>query len=107
MANNFRDTNNFQDESIERILAANIGRVVTIFTKSGGASGCGFTGLIVRVDCDVVKLTTRLPCAPAQPFEDFCGNRNFGFRRCCGSHELGTTCIIPLNAIASVIFNEI
>jgi len=33
-----------------------IGQTVTIFTTSGGLSGSGFTGVLLSVDCNVVRL---------------------------------------------------
>lgn len=84
-------------------LADNIGRVVTIFTKSGGVSGCGFTGLLVSVNSDVVKCVTELPSAPTSPFGTNVVNTNFN--RC--RNELGTTVVIPVNAIASCVFNQV
>lgn len=33
-----------------------IGQTVTIFTTSGGLSGSGFTGVLISVDCDCIRL---------------------------------------------------
>ena len=33
-----------------------IGQTVTIFTTSGGLSGNGFTGVLLTVDCNCVRL---------------------------------------------------
>lgn len=52
-----------------------IGQTVTIFTESGGFSGCGFTGTLAAVDDCVVRLITALGDAPACPV----GNGCFGF----------------------------
>jgi len=39
-------------KSISQLLSNYIGETVTIFTKSGGQSGAGFTGVILSVnDC--------------------------------------------------------
>ena len=95
------NTNNFLP-----LLANNIGRVVTVFCKCGGASGCGFTGLLVRVDCDFIKLTTSIPCAPSNPFGLFINSGNAASNRRCGN-EFGTSCIIPTDAIVSFVFNEL
>jgi len=99
MSNN--NTNN-----ILSILAANVGRVVTVFCKCGGAAGCGFTGLLVKVDCDFIKLTTEIPCAPSHPFGEFINNGNARRNTCCGN-QFGTSCIIPIDTIVSFVFNEL
>ncbi|WP_312693078.1 hypothetical protein [Caproiciproducens sp.] len=98
-------SNNNHDDIFD-VFQANIGRVVTVFTKSGGASGCGFTGLLVKVDCDFIKLVTELPCAPSHPFGLGFGNRSTGRNHCCGN-EFGTTVVIPIDAIVSFVFNEL
>jgi len=33
-----------------------VGQTVTIFTTSGGLSGNGFTGVLLSVDCNCVRL---------------------------------------------------
>jgi hypothetical protein len=101
--------NNSRDNDLLRVLAANLGRMVTIFTKSGGCTGCGFTGLLVKVDCDFVKLTTELPCPPSNPFGPFnrCCDRHTNGRNHCRNDEFGTSCVIPVDAIVSFCFNEI
>lgn len=115
LSNNINNNNS----DLVCIFAANLGRMVTIFTKSGGCTGCGFTGLLVRVDCDFVKLTTRLPCPPRCPFGPFnnccerdrdcdCDrdrDRRFDRDRRCRD-DFGTSCVIPINAIVSFCFNE-
>ncbi len=106
------NSSNNNNSDLVRIFAANLGRMVTIFTKSGGCTGCGFTGLLVRVDCDFVKLTTRLPCPPSHPFGPFnhCCERDRDRdrdRHHCREDEFGTSCIIPIDAIVSFCFNEI
>lgn len=99
-------SNNNHDDNFIQSLNFNTGRVITVFTQSGGASGCGFTGLLVRADCDFIKLVTELPCAPSHPFGLNSNNGRFGRSRCCGN-EFGTTVIIPINMIVSFVFNEL
>lgn len=95
--------NNCRDDDIVRVLSANVGRVCTVFTKSGGASGCGFTGLLSTVNPEYIKLTTELPVAPVNPLGE---NFNGGNRRSCGN-QLGTSCIIPVNAISCFATNQV
>ena len=89
----------------------NIGRIVTIFTESGGASGSGFTGLLVHADCRFIKLITCLPSAPPCPF----GMNEFSRRRrgrgfddcCCRDARFGTAIVIPVDQIVAFVFNEV
>ena len=37
-------------------MCRHIGQTVTIFTTSGGLSGSGFTGVLLSVDCNCVRL---------------------------------------------------
>lgn len=47
-----------------------IGDTVTIFTTSGGASGFGFTGVILSVNSDYVRLMIEPGLAPVSPLAD-------------------------------------
>ena len=93
----------------------NIGRIVTIFTESGGLSGSGFTGLLVHADCRFIKLITCLPSAPPIPFgvNDFAGRRRGGrgdreFCECrCHESHFGTVIVIPVDQIVAFVFNEL
>ncbi len=51
------------------------GTTVTIYTKSGGASGCGFTGVLILCNPCFVRLITCIGPAP-----------------CC---SLGSSCVTP------------
>ncbi|MCX7615130.1 MAG: hypothetical protein N2Z65_05190 [Clostridiales bacterium] len=55
-------------DCIEETIERNIGRIVIVFTESGGASGSGFTGLLAGCDRDCIKLVTTLPAPPPHPF---------------------------------------
>lgn len=104
-------------------LECNKGRIITVFTESGGCTGCGFTGLLVEVNCKFIKLITELPSAPSHPFgfDNGCCCRNGGFGnnfdnfgvgsrrghdRCCRD-RFGTAIVIPVCKIVSIVFNEI
>ncbi len=89
-------------------LCNNIGRVVTIFTASGGVSGSGFTGLLVWANNNAVKLVTNLPSAPANPLGDCgCNNGLFWNSNYCGNSTNGSSVIIPTCQIVSFVFTEI
>ncbi len=89
-------------------LCRYIGQTVTIFTTSGGASGCGFTGVLLRVNPAFVTLVDRFGTPPANPLaENICGDR-----REQRNHEecmfmVGSVCDIPTNKIASFCHNAI
>lgn len=94
-------------DSIAESLCENVGRVIIVFTNSGGASGCGFTGLLVCANDRFVKLITTLPSAPPHPFAK--GNRGPGWGRTssCGCSRFGTSVIIPTDHIVSFVFAEV
>ena len=84
-------------------LRQNVGRVVTLFTTSGGCSGNGFTGLLADVDRNSCKLITSLPTAPRNPFGVQSANN---FHNHC-NNQLGTVIVIPVNKICAAVYNEI
>lgn len=95
---------------IRKTLMENTGKVVTIFTESGGCSGEGFTGLVACVHDDACKVITTLPSGPAYPFEGTCRhgcNDNIALcRRCCTSH-FGSAVYIPLCKIVACVAAEV
>ncbi len=90
-------TNNTNGINLDS-LSDNIGRVVTIFTSSGGCSGKGFTGVLASRNSKSCKLITSLPNTSPNPF---C-NRNSG-----GSTQFGTTVEIPNDKIVAVCSSQI
>jgi hypothetical protein len=89
-----------KDESLAEILCKYIGETVTIYTTSGGVSGCGFTGVILSVTPCLVRLITRIGVAPSSPFGHG-GNQRFAR---CGP---GSVCDIPLDRIVSFVHNAV
>ncbi|HHU74336.1 MAG TPA: hypothetical protein GXZ28_06915 [Clostridiales bacterium] len=100
-------------------LSRFIGQTVTIFTTSGGASGCGFTGILMSVNPCFVRLVTKEGSPPANPLSDeICDFDNaFNFNGGCdkkeGSHrrrrdfDTGSVCDIPVDKIASFCHNAV
>lgn len=86
-------------------LSRQIGRVVTVFTTSGGCSGRGFTGLLVDVDCNKITLSTALPSAPRHPFGVQAVDP--AFRYCPHASRMGTSVVIPVSKICSCAFATI
>lgn len=100
-----------ENEEVDAIidgLEDNIGKVITVFTQSGGCSGRGFTGLLTEVNDRFIRLVTSLPSAPRHPFgHDFDFDFDSDFRHCCRCSRFGTTIIIPIEKIVSFVFNQI
>lgn len=113
------------------LLSKYIGETVTIFTKSGGQSGCGFTGVILGVNECFVRLITRIGPAPGCSLGNSCGandggyansngyggngygcnfNQNYGG---CGNgggtpvYNVGSVTDIPICSIASFVHNAV
>ena len=95
-------------DSLVESLVNNIGRIVTIFTTSGGVSGCGFTGLLSCASCESVKLVTTPATAPPHPF---CGRRICSGSSFSNVHaapiRYGSVCVIPTNKIVCFTFSEV
>ncbi|MCL2577231.1 MAG: hypothetical protein FWE27_04175 [Defluviitaleaceae bacterium] len=118
-------------------MARYIGQTVTIFTKSGGLSGNGFTGVLAGICDGCVKLITDIGAPPACPlgssccggFPEWgggvgigregcrCGGGACGGRCSCGDgigrgrwggwNWLGSVTVIPCESIASFTHNAI
>ena len=93
-----------------------VGQTVTIFTTSGGLSGAGFTGVLIAIDCDTVKLLNQVGAAPACPIGSNCCNvggvgrwgglGGWANNNNCGN-PLGAVTIIPVRNIACFTHNAI
>ncbi|HWT77050.1 MAG TPA: hypothetical protein VN258_20300 [Mobilitalea sp.] len=98
-----------------------IGQTVTIFTTSGGASGCGFTGVLLRVNPCFITLVNRLGSAPTNPLSDvICSTRRSNrsisdFTEFSDDMDMddrsiftvGSVCDIPVDKIAAFSHNAI
>ncbi len=93
--------NEIREYSLTDTLCNYIGETVTIYTTSGGVSGCGFTGVILSVNCHFIRLLTRFGVAPTSPF----GTNSFNRTNRCGG--VGSVCDIPLDRIASFCHNAV
>jgi hypothetical protein len=117
-------------ESFCTLLSNYIGKTVTIFTKSGGQSGSGFTGVVLSVNEHFVRLITRIGPAPGCALGNSCtgvggvgtgaclpgfGSNVFGssfgnsFSNGNGSpiFTVGSVTDIPIDAIASFVHDAI
>jgi hypothetical protein len=89
------------NESFIDSLSSYIGQTITIFTISGGESGAGFTGVLLNISKDFIKLLTEPSSPPISSFEDNClEGDNVDV-------SLGTLTDIPLDKIAAFIHNII
>ena len=88
--NNGFNNNGVGNQSLARHLCDFVGKTVTIFTTSGGPSGCGFTGVILSVNCNFVRLLTRMGSAPETPLNgSICGDFFNGDGGGCGGGMTG------------------
>jgi hypothetical protein len=84
-----------------------IGQTVTIFTTSGGASGCGFTGVLIFVNPQFVTLVNRFGLAPTNPLSDTISSQREMRNTDDYVYRIGSVCDIPVNMIASFCHNAI
>lgn len=66
---------NFRMQQILAGLSRYVGETVTIYTKSGGDSGSGFTGVLIRVSPLSVTLLSDIGPAPACALGSCCKKR--------------------------------
>ena len=90
-----------------------LGQTVTIYTASGGCSGTGFTGVLISVDCECIRLLTSFGAPPACPIGSACGCcRDCGFDNDCWQsrsgwgwnngftgNPFGSVCVIPTRQV--------
>ena len=61
-------------------LSNYIGETVTIFTTSGGESGEGFTGVLLSVNNNFVRLITQIGIAPGCALGSCCNDKKDRYR---------------------------
>ena len=92
------------DEEMRRF----IGETVTIFTTSGGESGEGFTGVVLSVSRNFVRLITQVGTAPGCPLGNSCGRHERCDRRNDDRRfRVGSVTDIPINRITAFVHNAI
>lgn len=104
---------NYYDNSLFAHMKKYVGQTVTIFTVSGGASGCGFTGVLLAINPCYVRLMNRQGTPPANPLsETICPDRGHGYGP-GGKYDttptfvVGSVCDIPIDKIASFCHNAV
>ena len=90
-------------------LCRYIGQTVTIFTTSGGASGCGFTGVLLFVNPCYVTLVNRIGTPPTNPLWEstVCDRREMHNADACNHYTVGSVCDIPVDRIACFCHNAV
>lgn len=103
-------------------MANYIGEVVTIYTTSGGESGQGFTGILLAVNNNFVRLVDRLGPAPACALGSCCcshgrdrnyddnnlwNNEDEAGRPSCSVRNTGAISDIPVDRIAAFVHNTL
>lgn len=108
-----RFNNGNRDHHFESHLCRFVGETVTIFTTSGGPSGCGFTGILLSVNCDFVRISTKQGRPPANPlsesicdFDNGCGG-SFTSSDTNRDFTVGSVCDIPVDRIVSFCHNAV
>ncbi|MEA4832523.1 MAG: hypothetical protein VB118_07900 [Oscillospiraceae bacterium] len=103
-------------------LYCNVGETITIFTKSGGISGSGFTGVVTAVNHCFIRLITRFGPAPSCALGSACNQKSR--RGCCGGSNnglyggtdycngfcnsgVGSVTDIPIDAIVAIVHNAV
>ncbi len=98
-----------------------IGETVTVFTSSGGAAGCGFTGVLISVNQSCLRLVTGQGAAPSNPLaENVCCNMSDDYScrdsygDSCGGggkrppcRPSGSVCYIPIDHIVAFCHNAL
>jgi hypothetical protein len=79
------------DDSFRQSLVKYTGQTITIFTTSGGESGRGFTGVLLSVEIDHIRILTSLASGPGT-YDDI---------------SLGSITNVPLDKIAAFVHNTI
>ena len=109
--------------NLARHICEFIGETVTIFTASGGVSGCGFTGVVLSVNACFVRLITEQGTAPSNPLaENICGEfegkgKGCGYEGIGGAgmgmprrderRRFGSVCDIPIENIVAFCHNAV
>ncbi|MDR1066996.1 MAG: hypothetical protein LBL35_06150 [Clostridiales bacterium] len=92
---------NFTDDMVRYL-----GQTVTIFTGSGGLSGSGFTGVLIGVSYDLVRLLCDIGAPPASAADDSRAEYP-DWPLDARANPLGSVCVISTRAIVSFTHNAI
>lgn len=105
--NSFGNFGNIGNQDLVQHMCHFVGQTVTIFTTSGGASGCGFTGILMSVNNCFCRLTTDQGTAPANPLSQTICPCTREDNRSHHGNTVGSVCDIPIDKIAAFCHNAI
>ena len=93
-------------------MLRHIGQTVTIFTTSGGLSGSGFSGVLISVDANCIRLLADIGAPPACPIGSACTDEfgPMGAENDGGffwGNPLGAVVVIPLHSVAAFVHHAI
>lgn len=113
------------DELFSHYLQNYLGQTVTIFTTSGGVSGSGFTGVLMSIECNFLRLLSQVGSAPSCALGSCCddfpeeevqprlqSNNNSDYqpennRINCNVSSIGSVVVIPIDLIAAFVHNAV
>lgn len=87
-------------EKLLNEVERHIGETVIIFTKSGGISGSGITGVLISTGVDFIRILVCISKVP--PYNLSCNSFHNNLYK-----ALGAITIIPLNSIVAFTYNII
>lgn len=91
------------DNNFIQSLIKYIGQTITIYTVSGGESGSGFTGVLLDVKNDYIKILSKIASPPDFIYDTDEKEINENNE----ALSLGTMTNIPINKIAAFVHNTI
>lgn len=85
-----------------------IGETVTVFTASGGATGCGFTGFLIDVNCCFIRIISKQGSEPACPLGSSCCCDHDGMEKGKSYYcTVGAVSDIPIDKIVAFTHNAV
>ncbi len=93
------------DDTFIQSLIKFIGQTITIYTVSGGEAGSGFTGVLLDVKKDYIKILSRIASPPECGLGSCCEDTNV-LKDNSGAN-LGAITNIPISKIAAFVHNTI
>jgi hypothetical protein len=89
-----------------------VGETVTVFTESGGISGCGFTGFLIDVDCCFVRIVSKQGAEPTCPLGSACCDKDDKKEECGRPskqvyYSVGSVSDIPIDKIVAFTHNAV
>jgi hypothetical protein len=93
-------------ENVNFKLIELIGKQVIVFVSGGGASGRGFSGVLIEVLSDRIKLITKLP---PPPINKHISKNFFSISRSGNTKHrgLGTNTVIMIEHITAITYNYV